>query len=243
MSICPRTAMDQPLSPIRESNTVAKASRGADAYRVMKEAIRDNVLAPGYHGSEQEIALELGMSRTPVHEALIRLQEEGLVRVIPKRGVIVCALSPNDMREVYDVIIALEGMAAALTARMTEPERCVVVGALEIINGAMNGALRGNDLDAWARADDAFHRALIDRSGNGRLARLANNIMDQSHRARMMTLRLRPKPTESLKEHQGIVAAISAGEAERACALAQAHRQRARDELLPLLDQIGMKRL
>jgi DNA-binding GntR family transcriptional regulator len=59
----------------------------------------------------------------------------------------------------------------------------------------------------------------------------------------MMTLRLRPKPTESLKEHQGIVAAISAGEAERACALAQAHRQRARDELLPLLDQIGMKRL
>jgi DNA-binding GntR family transcriptional regulator len=59
----------------------------------------------------------------------------------------------------------------------------------------------------------------------------------------MMTLRLRAKPTESLKEHEGIVAAISAGEAERACALAQAHRQRARDELLPLLDQIGMKRL
>ena len=187
--------MDQPLSPIRESNTVAKASRGADAYRVMKEAIRDNVLAPGYHGSEQEIALELGMSRTPVHEALIRLQEEGLVRVIPKRGVIVCALSPNDMREVYDVIIALEGMAAALTARMAEPERRSLSAHLRPSTALWNGALRGNDLDAWARADDAFHRALIDRSGNGRLARLANNIMDQSHRARMMTLRLRPKPT------------------------------------------------
>ena len=58
-----------------------------DAYKALKEAIRNNVFPPGYQGSEQEIALRLGMSRTPVHEAIIRLQEDGLVRVLSKRGV------------------------------------------------------------------------------------------------------------------------------------------------------------
>src|SRR5262245_17609302 len=94
-----------------------------DAYRALKHAIRDNLLAPGHHGSEQEIALRLGMSRTPVHEALIRLQEEGLVRVLPKRGVTVMALSPNDIREIYDVIAALEGAAAAASAGLPAPLR------------------------------------------------------------------------------------------------------------------------
>src|SRR5215211_5522694 len=57
-----------------------------DAYRALKDAIRENVFPPGYQGSEQEMAMRLGMSRTPVHEAIIRLQEDGLVRVLSKRG-------------------------------------------------------------------------------------------------------------------------------------------------------------
>src|SRR3954451_25312817 len=83
-----------------------------DAYRALKAAIRDNVFPPGYQGSEQEIASRLGMSRTPVHEAIIRLQEEGLVRVLARRGVVVSPIAPEDMAEIYDVIIALESMAA-----------------------------------------------------------------------------------------------------------------------------------
>ena len=66
-----------------------------DAYRALKDAIRENVFPPGYQGSEQEIASRLGMSRTPVHEAVIRLQEEGLVRVLTRRGVLVCTVSPG----------------------------------------------------------------------------------------------------------------------------------------------------
>lgn len=215
----------------------------ADAYGMMKAAIRDNVFPPGYQGSEQEIALRLGMSRTPVHEALIRLQEEGLVRVLPKRGVTVLALSPGDMREVYDVIIALEGMAAELIAGMSPAARRPVVVELDAINAEMKIALQHDDLDAWARADDRFHRTLIDRSGNARLARLFRSIMDQSHRARMMTLRLRAKPIKSIKEHQALAAAIKSGDPALACGHAQSHRRRARDELLPLLDQFGMKHL
>lgn len=215
----------------------------ADAYSALKDAIRDTTLAPGYQGSEQEIALRLGMSRTPVHEALIRLQEEGLVRILSKRGVQVLALSPHDMREIYDVTVALEGAAAELIAGRPEAERRRIAAELDASNAEMKAALQRGDLDGWARADDRFHRALIERSGNGRLARLANTTMDQAHRARMMTLRLRAKPTKSVRDHQAIVKAIRSGDAVSAGAKAKAHRLRARDELLPLLEQLGMKQL
>ena len=78
-----------------EDSQAQKPSLVDGAYEALKEAIRNNVFAPGYQGSEQEIASQLGMSRTPVHEAIIRLQEEGLVRVLPRRGVVVCAISPG----------------------------------------------------------------------------------------------------------------------------------------------------
>ena len=146
------------MNPLAErgANDAKPQSLVADAYRSLKDAIRDNVFAPGFQGSEQEIALRLGMSRTPVHEALIRLQEEGLVRVLPKRGVMVCALSPDDMREVYDVIIALEGVAAELLAGMPETARKPALAALEAINTEMKSALQRDDLVVWAGADDRF---------------------------------------------------------------------------------------
>ena len=224
-------------------NEAAGASRVANAYDAIKEGILNNVFAPGHQGSEQEIALRLGMSRTPVHEALIRLQEEGLVRVLPKRGVIVCPLTPDDMREVYEVIVALEGAAAGLLARKDKADRQRVSSMLDGFNAEMKSALSRSDLEAWAKADNLFHRALIDECGNGRLARLANTIMDQSHRARMMTLRLRAKPDRSFKEHQTIASAIRRGEADEASASATQHRRRASDELLPLLNQLGMRNM
>src|SRR5271166_6780242 len=101
---------------IAEDIQAQKPSLVGGAYDALKEAIRNNVFPPGYQGSEKEIATQLGMSRTPVHEAIIRLQEEGLVRVLPRRGVVVSVISPNDMREIYEVIIALETASSELLA-------------------------------------------------------------------------------------------------------------------------------
>src|SRR3954451_24864917 len=137
-----------------------KPSLVDDAYGALKEAIRENMFPPGYQGPEQEIATRLGMSRTPVHEAVIRLQEEGLVRVMTRRGVLVCTVSPDDMREIYDVIIALEAMAAELLADRPEVDRDAGVAELARANGAMRQALEHDDLTAWAAADDLFHRTL-----------------------------------------------------------------------------------
>ena len=71
------------------------------AYQGIRRRILDNVWAPGFQAMEQEVALELGMSRTPVREALIRLAKEGLVEVVPRRGMRVLPVSPTDMREIY----------------------------------------------------------------------------------------------------------------------------------------------
>jgi DNA-binding GntR family transcriptional regulator len=213
------------------------------AYEALKEAIRNNAFAPGYQGSEQEIASRLGMSRTPVHEAIIRLQEEGLVRVLPRRGVIVSAISLDDMREIYEVIIAVEAASAELLAEKPDEERGQIAGELDAVNGQMKSALAADSLAEWARADERFHQLLVERSGNGRLARMFHTIMDQSHRARMLTLRLRPKPIASVNEHRAICEAIRKGDAQAAAEGARQHRVAARNQLLPLLAQLGMKHL
>jgi DNA-binding GntR family transcriptional regulator len=213
------------------------------AYDALKRAIRNNVFAPGYQGSEQEIASQLGMSRTPVHEAIIRLQEEGLVRVLPRRGVLVRAISPEDMREIYGVIVALEAASAEMLAEAPEEARGPAADELDGVNARMEDALAADDLVAWAEADERFHQRLVERSGNGRLARMFHTIMDQSHRARMLTLRLRPRPTASVQEHRAIVEAIRRGDARTAHERAKRHRVAARDRLLPLLEELGMRHL
>jgi DNA-binding GntR family transcriptional regulator len=214
-----------------------------EAYRALKDAIRNNVFAPGFQGSEQEIATRLGMSRTPVHEAILRLQEDGLVRVLPKRGVVICALSPEDMREIYDVMIAIEAVAAELLASKPMAWRKEVAGELEALNKEMKAALRSNELGRWADADEKFHRTLVERCDNARIARIAQTIRDQHHRARMITLTLRPKPTASIADHQAIIDAIAGGKVAVAHDRARRHRIRARDELMPLLIQSGIKHL
>ena len=234
--------MSFPLTEL-VTETERKPSLVDDAYAALKDAIRQGVLPSGYQGSEQEIAGKLNMSRTPVHEAIIRLQSEGLVKVLSKRGVFICTISPDDMREIYDVIIACESMAAELLAGLPEFERGTKANALEALNASMGFALQNDDLLAWAKADDEFHRLLVASCGNGRIARIAETIMDQSHRARMLTLKLRPTPTQSVAEHQLIIDAIREGLPVQAHNHARAHRAHARDMLLPLLDRFGIKHL
>ncbi|AWN35858.1 GntR family transcriptional regulator [Methylobacterium radiodurans] len=214
-----------------------------DAYAAMKRAIQDSSFAPGYQASEQEIALRLGMSRTPVHEAVIRLQEDGLVRVLPRRGVLICALAPEDMREIYDVIIAIEGRAAELLAALPKAERMSVAAELAGFTETMAKAWTEGDLPTWGQADASFHRTLVEGAENGRMTRILQTINDQSHRARMLTLKLRRELGASVAEHRAIIDAIRQGDPATAQACVHDHRVRARDELLPLLESFGLKHL
>jgi DNA-binding GntR family transcriptional regulator len=214
-----------------------------EAYQALKTAIRDNVFPPGHQAAEPEIARQLGMSRTPVHEAIIRLQEESLVQVLPRRGVLICPVSADDIREIYDLLIAVEGMAAALLATLPKDAAVAAAEALDQETTVMERTLEKGKLLDWAAADERFHQMLTERCGNRRLARVAATVRDQSHRARLFTLHLRPQPTASAAEHRRITAAIRAGKAPEAESAARAHRVRARDALLPLLIEYGMRNL
>jgi DNA-binding GntR family transcriptional regulator len=211
------------------------------AYAALKQAIRESVFPPGYQASAGELALRLGVSRTPVHEAALRLQEEGLVRILPKRGILICALAPDDIREIYAVVIAIEASAAELAASLPEAGRVALAEALSDATDRMDLALAAGDLAEWGHGDETYHRLLVEGCGNGRFLRIIQTVNDQSHRARMLTLRLRPQLPVSVAEHRDTIDAIRAGDAEAAREAARRHRIRARDELLPLLEGIGLR--
>lgn len=228
---------------VRDQEAERRPSLVDDAYAALKRAIQDSSFAPGYQASEQEIALRLGMSRTPVHEAVIRLQEDGLVRVLSRRGVLICALAPEDMREIYDVIVAVEGRAAELLASLPHAAREAAVSELAGYTETMAQAWQAGDLPVWGQADARFHRALVERAGNGRMTRIIQTITDQSHRARMLTLKLRRELGASVAEHRAIIDAIRLGDSVAAQGRVHDHRLRARDELLPLLESFGLRHL
>jgi len=208
------------------------------AYAQLRRRILDNDWPPGHRALEHEVATELGMSRTPVREALMRLQNEGLVEVIPRHGMRVLPVSGNDMQEIYQILTALECMAAELLAarKPSAKELQPLVDATQ----AMDKALRADDLDAWAAADERFHAQLIDLAGNRQLQTTVLNYWDRAHRARIFTLRLRPKPVNSTKEHMQMVERLRAGDAEGAARVTRAHRERARHELVTIFERFKL---
>jgi len=211
------------------------------AYDQLRRRILDNDWPPGHRALEHEIATEMGMSRTPVREALMRLQNEGLVEVIPRHGMRVLPVSGNDMQEIYQILTALECMAAELLAarKPSAKELEPLVDATK----AMDKALRADDLDAWAAADERFHAHLIELAGNRQLQATVLNYWDRAHRARMFTLRLRPKPVNSTKEHMQMVERLRAGDAEGAARVTRAHRERARHELVTIFERFRLAQM
>ena len=219
----------------------ATASLVDAAHEKIRRRILDNVWPPGHRALEQEVALALGMSRTPVREALVRLQAEGLVEVVPRHGMRVLPVSPSDMREIYEILTALECMAAEILARR-RPGKAELKPLMDATD-AMDRALGAEDLDAWAKADELFHAQLLELAGNRQLQATVMNHWDRAHRARMFTLRLRPKPVNSTREHRQLVERLRAGDPEGAARVNRAHRERAGAELLVIFERYRLAQM
>jgi DNA-binding GntR family transcriptional regulator len=221
--------------------TEPRPSLTEEAYRVLKREILENRMPPGFQALEPELAARLGMSRTPVREAVIRLKEEGLVEVVPRRGMRVLSVSPDDMREIYQILTALESEAAALlAARKPGPQ---VLAPLSRSVAEMADAIKAEDRERWAAADDRFHRALLDLCPNRRLSSFVSLMFDQAHRARMVTLHLRELPVRSTVEHTQLVDVIAAGDAAKVRQSYRDHRERAVTELLAILERYHLHHL
>lgn len=210
-----------------------RRSQTVRAYEELRRRILANEMPAGTQYLEQALADELGMSRTPVREALIRLSDERLVEVKPRHGARVLPVSASDMAEIYELLTSLEAIAARRVA-----ERGLSAPQLKRLDDAVHGmdrALERNDLTAWSAHDRDFHNAIVELSGNRRLAQVVAMFRDQAHRARMQTLNLRPKPLQSNRDHAAVVTAIRNRDGAAAFEIHRRHRQEAGRMLLKLL--------
>ena len=219
----------------------AGKSNARIAVEELRRLIFSGELAAGSNHLETELAERLGMSRTPVREAALMLDAQGLVEVQPRKGMRVLALSADDMHEIYEILTELEGLAVWRAAGFRYSER--ELDALSAAIGDMDAALARGDREGWAAADEAFHAELVRLGRNSRITEIVEKYTDQVRRARAVTLYMRPLPTASNDDHRAVRDAILAQDGDRARALHVDHRQRSRAMLTGLLERNGLRRV
>lgn len=212
-----------------------RASRVDSAFEALRERILTNALAPGTTMLEEECAKALGFSRTPVREALIRLAQEELVEIIPRRGFRVKPVTLRDIKEMNEVLACLEVQAAERLAAKHSRQHDIPL--LEEAIRQMDDALASADMEAWAAADFRFHALLIELCGNAHLTRTARSYLVKAHRARLLTLPFRAPPVYSNTNHAAVVEAIRRGDAETARQIHLAHKRRWSAELADIVDR------
>jgi len=205
------------------------------ALKELRDKIFSGELSAGSDHLESELADLLEMSRTPVREALLTLEGQGLLELRPRKGVRILPLSPEDMSDVYDVLTELESHAAERAAQAGYDDSDLADLACAIDD--MDAAIARDDLDAWAEADDRFHRELVRLGGNSRISAIVEMMSDQVRRARMTTLFIRPVPTRSNEDHRAVFEAIRQGDPETARQIHRRHRHHAKMILVDLLQK------
>lgn len=211
------------------------------AVEVLKNMILENELASGSNHLEGELAALLGMSRTPIREATLILEAQGLVEVKPRHGVRIISLSPEDMVEIYDILTELESLSAALAAEKNLPNSEFKIAERAIKD--MDAALERDDRVAWTAADDIFHAELVRLGGNNRIANIIGMYNDQVRRARLLTLNLRPKPIKSNEDHRSVLDAIKQGDSLKARQLHTEHRVQAKNMIVGILQKFGFHKI
>ena len=208
-----------------------------DAYKPLREivsdalrqAIRDGVLPPGERLMEIPLAEELGVSRTPIREAIRILEQEGLVVMIPRRGTYVADMSLKDVTEVFELRSILEELAAELAAeRITNEE----IEALEQHLVEIGNYMNEKNLDKVVQADILFHEILYKASRNDRLVEMIHNLREQTLRFRTLSMSQTGRLAKTWDEHRQLVEAISDRDVERARQIARIHMEESEKTLL-----------
>jgi DNA-binding GntR family transcriptional regulator len=210
--------------------SVPASSLRQQAYDEIKRCILDQRYAPGAVLSENQLAEELQISRTPIREALRELATGGLVQILPQRGIIVSELSLQDIVEVYQLREELEGFATRLAAeRIEDADRAGFQADHQRALAHMNAGRTRQGYDSSI----LLHDRIIRLARNSRLSQFMSLLSDQTHRFGLMTLRAGRGPV-ALREHGEIIAALLAGEADQAESLMRRHLRADRDLVMRL---------
>jgi DNA-binding GntR family transcriptional regulator len=195
-------------------------SAADDAYDYAKERILDGRFKAGEMVSEGDVAGPTGLSRTPVREAFLRLEIEGLLRLFPKRGALVVTVSPAEVESVMETRLLIELHAVD---RAVE-HRGEVSGLLEVAIATQRRLVAGKERSAFVESDREFHRILVAATGNSILLDLHDSMRDRQTRMGLAAISRQAGRVDTiLREHEEIAKAIGAGDRPRAEAALRKH--------------------
>lgn len=222
--------MDQRLAPIK-----------LDSYQPLREvvceslrdAIRKGILKPGERIMEIKLAEELGVSRTPVREAIRKLELEGYVVMMPRRGTYVADMSIRDINEIFEIRTALESLSNGLAAEHITEDELEHLQRLLVIIG---GYIKEGDMDKIVETDIEFHDLLYHAARNNRLVGIISNLRDQLTRFRTLSMSYPGRLEATLDEHRAIVEAIANGDDRAARKAAEHHMENSEKTLLKAMD-------
>ncbi|MDF2519520.1 MAG: transcriptional regulator, GntR family [Clostridia bacterium] len=201
-------------------------------FETIRNAIISGDLKPGERLMEVQVAERLGVSRTPVREAIRKLELEGLVIMLPRKGAFVADLSVKDLTEVMEIRAALEGLAAGLASiRIDDAE----IEELEVAAHEFHKAIEEN-VEELIQRDVEFHEAMFRASRNERLIQLNSNLREQVQRFRELYHKKVNKSKETAREHYEIVEAISERDVKKAERLARNHIENAEKSILKMME-------
>lgn len=201
--------------PIPQTPAVDRSLLRDDVYRRLRDAIVDGTFAPGEQLRDGELAEWLGVSRTPVREALLRLGTSGLVVAIPGRSTTVSTIDAGAVRDARDVIAAMHALAVSqMTGKLSD----VDLDRMRLANERFSKALRAKDVDAALNADEELHRIPVAALGNRALEAVLDQFDPLVRRAER--LRFSADGHASIELHEQLIELLATGNPDQAAAAA-----------------------
>jgi len=189
-------------------------------FNTLRDAIVTGELKPGERLMEVALAEKMGVSRTPVREAVRRLEMEGLVKMTPRKGIYVAELSVKDIMDVLEVRAALDKLATQLAAGRIRQDN---IRRLENIHRQYIASLQKENLPGAIKKDVEFHEVIYQASGNNKLINVAATLREQIYRFRVLYMKDFSNAEDVLLEHQNILKALEAHDTTKAGQLAEEH--------------------
>jgi DNA-binding GntR family transcriptional regulator len=208
-------------------------------FTTLRDAIIVGELRPGERLMEVKLAEKMGVSRTPVREAIRKLELEGLVDMIPRKGAHVADLSVKDIVDVLEVRASLDGLAALLAAeRITDEE----IDELNHVNSQFVSFLQKENLQGSIKKDVEFHEIIYRSSRNEKLIQIVSNLREQVQRFRVIYLKDYVNPKELEKEHKDIIDAICSKDSELSRKVAQNHIKSQQESIISAIKRSNLNR-
>lgn len=210
-------------SPLRLPRLSTNVSFRDQAYAALKQAIMD----ANIYGGTEEIRLDerqlsdaLGVSRTPIREAMTRLEQKGLLRTVPRRGVFIVRKTKREIIEMIEMWAALESMAARLaTLNASDAD----IAALRHMFDDFTSASPAEHIDEYSDANIAFHQAIIGLSGSHLMGKAIENLFIHVRAIRKRTISQTDRAARSILEHMNIIEALERRDTELAERLVREH--------------------